>query len=580
MFSSQPLTSAAISKMWGTVLYYLAVVLLIRQLYCWALWVISLVQQAMERSTAPTISIVPPVTPSSTPTPERASKRITPVIDGNPNEIQCYDKGTNAPLGKVAVVTATKLDDIVKRARAAQKQWAETPFSTRRKLLFSLMNYVIKYHREICATSCTECGKTMIDGEFGEILTTLEKLRWTCAQGENVLAEEVRDVGLITAHKRASLCYYPIGVVGAIVSWNYPFHNIVGPMISALFAGNAFIGKVSEYTSFYVSFYESIVRDGLSQLGQSPDLVHFITGFAATGEALVERVDKITFIGSPGVGKKVMEKASKTLTPVLLELGGKDPAIVCDDADLSQVVPILMRGTFQNCGQNCVGLERVLVQEAIYDKLVAQLLEQVKKLSQGPSSISNCKDTGAMTMGTLSVEKIGKLIDETVKAGARLLHGGKAEPGCFFPPTMIVDVTPSMPIARDEVFGPVLVMMKFRSDEEAINMVNDCPYGLGSSVFSSDIPRARRISHRLHTGMCNINDFAINYLCQSLPFGGTKISGFDRFAGVEGLRGNCLLRAKTEDRIPGVKTIIPRVLQYPIKENAVDFVNLDRKSVV
>lgn len=524
------------------------------------------VLHTVERYTAPKIDVpLPKVKFDAAPAPEPLSPQSAPA-----GFIQCYDKGTNVPLGTVKAFSPDEVLDVIKRAREAQKVWALTPFSTRRKLLFSLMDYILAHQREICETACVECGKTMMDGTLGEMLTTFEKLRWTAAHGEEVLAEEVRDVGLMTIHKRAAVNYVPFGVIGAIVSWNYPFHNIYGPMISALFAGNAFVGKVSEYSSFYASYYESIVRDGLRQLGYSPDLVHFVTGFAETGAAIVSNVDKLTFIGSPQVGKIIMRNAAPTLTPVVLELGGKDPAVICDDADFDQVVPVVMRGNFQNCGQNCVGLERIVVQDTIHDKLVAELTKQVQKLTQGPSSREE-RDLGAMTMGKAAIPKIQKLIEDSVAAGATLVCGGKATSDHFFPPTILTNVTPTTPIAQEEVFGPVLVVMKFHTDQEAIDIVNNCPYGLGSSVFSMNIPRAKYIADRLRTGMTNINDFGINYLCQSLPFGGVKLSGFDRFAGREGLRGNCLVRASTTDRIPGVKTVIPPMLQYPISTKAFSF---------
>ncbi|KEG14892.1 aldehyde dehydrogenase [Trypanosoma grayi] len=526
---------------------------------------LAVLQHAVERYTAPAITVPLPETKFDV---KPATESLTP-RSGPPDMIRCYDKGTNTPIGLVKITTPEEVRAAVSRAREAQKSWAKSSFATRRQLLFSLMEYVLKHQSFICETACVECGKTMMDGSLGEMLTTLEKLRWTAAQGEEVLKKEVRDVGLLTIHKRAEVNYVPFGVIGAIVSWNYPFHNIYGPMISALFAGNAFVGKVSEYSSFYASYYQSIVREGLRQLGYSPDLVTFVTGFAETGEALVSSVDKLTFIGSPGVGKIIMRNAAATLTPVVLELGGKDPAVVCDDADLAQVVPIIMRGTYQNCGQNCVGLERVLVQESIHDRLVAELEKKVRTLTQGPAS-QGVYDMGAMTMGEASVKTIQRLIDNSVKAGATVLCGGKAGQN-FFPPTIITNVTPETPIAREEVFGPVLVVMKFKTDEEAVELVNACDYGLGSSVFSRDIARATRIADQLRTGMTNINDFGINYLCQSLPFGGVKISGFDRFAGREGLRGNCVVRASTTDRIPGVKTTIPPILQYPITDAAFSF---------
>lgn len=522
--------------------------------------------QAAERYSAPQIDVPLPqrVFPKN-PDPEPLSP-----FSGREGYIQCYDKGTNTRIGEVRAIPPAEVREIVRQAQVAQQTWGLTPFSTRRKLLFALLDYVLAHQREICETACVECGKTMMDGALGEMLTTLEKLRWTAEKGEEVLQEEVRDVGLMTFHKRASVAYVPFGVMGAIVSWNYPFHNIIGPMISALFAGNAFVGKVSEYSSFYASYYESIVRDGLKQLGYSPHLVSFITGFADTGAELLRTVDKLTFIGSPQVGKIIMRNASETLTPVVLELGGKDPAIILEDADLEQVIPIVMRGNFQNCGQNCVGLERIVVHESLHDKLVDEIVKQVSHLSQGASSDGHY-DLGAMTMGKMAIPKVQQLVEDSVAAGAKLLCGGKATSSCFFPPTVLTNVTPSTPIALEEVFGPVLVVMKFRTDEEAVKMVNACPYGLGSSVFSRDIARAQRVGKQIRSGMYNINDFGINYLCQSLPFGGVKISGFDRFAGREGLRGNCVVRASTTDRIPGVKTTIPPILQYPVSVASFDF---------
>lgn len=528
---------------------------------------LSSLQHTIERWNSPVIDVPLPQTVFNVAT---VSSPLTPHA-GPPGTVQCYDKSFNRPIGVVNVTSPEAVRAAVSRARVAQKEWAKTSFSTRRRLLFSLLDYILKHQTFICQTACVECGKTMIDGYFGEIITTLEKLRWTAAYGEEVLSEEVRETGLLTIHKRAAVNYVPFGVIGAIVSWNYPFHNVYGPMISALFAGNGFVAKVSEYTSYYAAYYQSIVQEGLRRLGQSPDLVAFLVGFAETGEALVSSVDKLTFIGSPAVGKLVMRNAASTLTPVVLELGGKDPAVICEDADLEQVLPIIMRGTFQNSGQNCAGIERVVVHESIHDELVKRLKTMVCALTQGPKSHATY-DVGAMTMGEVSVKKVQMLIDDSVAMGATLVCGGKASRN-FFSPTILTNVTPTMPVAKEEVFGPVLVVMKFKSDDEAVSVVNACEFGLGSSVFSKDVARAKRIADQLRTGMTNINDFGINYLCQSLPFGGVGISGFDRFAGKEGLRANCIVRASTTDRIPWIKTVVPPLLQYPISEASIDFIN-------
>jgi aldehyde dehydrogenase (NAD+) len=537
----------------------------------WWMRVVHFFRCYYERMTAPVaVSELPKAKLDAPP----AAETLSPKSAGA-GKIQCYNKATNASLGVVDAMSKPQLEVIMNKAREAQKKWAQTPFSVRRQLLYSVMNYVIEHQETLCRTGAMEGGKTMVDGTLGEVLTTLEKIQWTCKYGEDVLAAESREVGLVAFHKRAVVSYRPFGVITAIVSWNYPFHNIIGPMISALFAGNAFVGKVSEYTSYYTKFYEGIVRSALKQLGQSEDLVCFVNGFADAGEALVGLADKVTFIGSPQVGKLVMKKASETLTPVVLELGGKDPAVICDDADIDQLVPIVMRGTFQNCGQNCVGLERVVAHYRVYDKLVTIFERKVKELTQGATSDSQIRDCGAMTMGELACAKIQRLVDDAVKKGAKALVGGnKQGDKPFYPPTLLVDVTTEMDLANEEVFGPVLVIMKFQNDDEAADIINSCPYGLGCSVFSADKARAQALGKKLHTGMLNINDFGINYLCQSMPFGGCKVSGFDRFAGIEGLRGNCIVHSSTVDRFPGAATHVPPPMQYPLSPNSFKFTQL------
>eukprot|EP00047_Mylnosiga_fluctuans_P005047 m.238080 g.238080 ORF g.238080 m.238080 type:complete len:605 (+) comp13244_c0_seq1:33-1847(+) len=494
----------------------------------------------------------------------------------DPSRIQCFDKSTGAVLqDSVPSMSEADVKGAVARARAAQQEWVKSSYWQRKQVLLTLLDFVVENQDAICRVASRDTGKTMVDGAFGEILTTCEKIRWVVEHGEAALKPEYRDVGPLTVHKTARVEYQPLGVLAALVSWNYPFHNLLGQIISAIFAGNAIVVKVSEYVTWSSQFYITIVQKILATYGHSPDLVQIVVGFAPTGVALINSgIDKLTFIGSPQVGKLVMAEAAKTLTPVVLELGGKDAAIVCEDCDFNQVVGLTLRGTFQNCGQNCIGLERLVVLEPIYDKFVAVMQERVTRLSQGAPLEGNV-DCGAMTMGARATKEIQALVEASVRQGARLLAGGHAVTrngkGTFFEPTLLVDVTPEMDIARNEVFGPVMVILKAKNDADAQRIVNASEYGLGSSVFSLNYARAERIAAGIRAGMCNINDFGINYLCQSLPFGGVKISGFDRFAGVEGLRGCCLLRAVTSDRFPLVRTTIPGPLQYPIKTGGAAF---------
>ncbi|TPX38320.1 hypothetical protein SmJEL517_g00308 [Synchytrium microbalum] len=494
--------------------------------------------------------------------------------------IICYDPATGQKLGERRAMTPTEILETVARARQAQREYAKTTFKKRRAILTTLLDWVVENQELVCRVTARDSGKTIVDASFGELLTTCEKLRWTIANGETVLAPEYRGGGgLVVAHKSARVEYTPIGVMGCIVSWNYPCHNVLGPIISALMAGNACVVKASEHVAWSSAYWQSIVRTVLRKHGIDDALVAIVNGWSDAGEALIGCADKITFIGSPGVGKLVMRKASETITPVVLELGGKDAAVICEDCDFDQVVQIAMRGTFQNCGQNCIGLERLVVHAKIYDKFVNEMERRISGLIQGPPlSSTKAVDCGAMTMSQAS-KNIQHLVDDAVKSGARLLVGGKPykcpsyPSGQYFTPTLLVDVTPDMKIAKEEVFGPVAVVMKFKNDADAIRIVNACPFGLGSSVFTLNYSRGEKIAAALRTGMANVNDFGINYLCQSLPFGGVGISGIDRFAGVEGLRGNCHIRAITSDyyRYFGVRTGIPPLLQYPLSKTSDEF---------
>ncbi|KAJ2882396.1 Meiotic Sister-Chromatid recombination aldehyde dehydrogenase, partial [Coemansia aciculifera] len=307
------------------------------------------------------------------------------LFDGRPDLIQCFDPATGRSLGQVPATTVEQLNDKLKRARVAQRVWAQTTFEQRRQVLRTLNEFVLKHQREICQVACRDSGKTLIDATLGEVLTTNAKLQWTIKNGENALKDDQRDPGFMMMYKRAKVVYQPRGVVAALVSWNYPFHNTVGPVISALFSGNAIVVKASEHVAWSMAYWEQMVKRALNVCGHDPELVQFVTGFADIGNALTSSplVDHITFIGSPEVGKLVMRSASANLTPVTLELGGKDCAIVFADADMAQCIPVLMRGVIQNASQNCIGIERILVQEGAYDMFVAEMERRIKSVRLG-----------------------------------------------------------------------------------------------------------------------------------------------------------------------------------------------------
>jgi acyl-CoA reductase-like NAD-dependent aldehyde dehydrogenase len=347
-------------------------------------------------------------------------------------------------------------------------------------------------------------------------------------------------------------------------------------IISGIFSGNAVVGKVSEHTSWSAEYFGRIVQKALQVHGHDPNLVQTVTGFGEAGVALVDDplVDKIIFTGSPAVGRKVMEGASKHPKPVILELGGKDAMVFLEDVKFKNVLPWAMRGCFQNCGQNCVGVERLFVYESIHDSFLEAVRPLVANLRQGVP-LATCGESGDVDCAAMVTEEqidlIQSLIDDAVKKGATLHCGGKRNMklnGQFYEPTLISGITPEMRISQEEVFGPVMCVIKVPNDDddECVRLVNDSPFGLGSSVYCGNQARGVKIGRQFRTGMFTVNDFGVNYLVQSLPFGGVKDSGFDRFAGVEGLRACCLERSIVEDRIPGVRTQIPAPIDYPMSK--------------
>ncbi|KAG6664186.1 aldehyde dehydrogenase 22A1 isoform X1 [Carya illinoinensis] len=491
-------------------------------------------------------------------------------------KVQCYEPATMKYLGYFPALTPAEVEERVAHARKAQKVWAKSSFKQRRQFLRILLNYIIKHQQLICEVSSRDTGKTMVDASLGEIMTTCEKITWLLSEGERWLKPEYRSSGRSMFYKKSKVEFHPLGVIGAIVSWNYPFHNIFNPMLAAVFSGNSIVIKVSEHASWSGCFYFQIIQSALAAVGAPENLVEVITGFAETGEALVSSVDKVIFVGSPGVGKMIMRNAAETLIPVTLELGGKDAFIVCEDVDVNHVAHIAVRAALQSSGQNCAGAERFYVHREIYSSFVSEVAKIVKSVSAGPP-LAGKYDMGGICLQEHS-EKLESLVNDALEKGAEIFARGsfgnisEGAVDQFFLPTVIVKVNHTMKLMQEEAFGPIMPIMKFSTDEEAVMLANDSKYGLGCAVFSGSQGRAREIASQIHCGVAAINDFASNYMCQSLPFGGVKHSGFGRFAGAEGLRACCLVKSVVEDRWwPFIKTKIPKPIQYPIAENGFEF---------
>lgn len=468
------------------------------------------------------------------------------------SSIDCFDPANRRHLGQVAVDSPEAVLRAVERARAAQRVWGRASLATRKQVLRQLLDFILEHADEICNEVVADSGKTRENAMLGEIWPVCEKLRWTIRNAEKHLRPERVSSGLML-HKKAVIEFHPLGVIGVICPWNYPFQNILGPAIPALMAGNAVVIKVSEWSAWSSLYFQKIFDQVLSAAGFSPDLVKIVNGYAATGKALVSSgVDSLVFTGSVENGRRVLVESARNLTPVILELGGKDAMIVCDDADLDQSVHAALNGVFINAGQNCMSAERLLVFDNVFDEFRDRVVALTKNLSQGESSEEKLVDVGAI-VSPIQLDLIERMVDEAVAGGARVLVGGKralSERGQYFEPTILTDVTPAMAIMQEELFGPVMILHRVRDEEEAVRVANGTRFGLSSTVMSRDPKRAKRIAEQIVAGSTCINDFGLCYMVQDLPFGGTKSSGIGRLNGRDGLRACTNIKATLSDRLP------------------------------
>ena len=466
--------------------------------------------------------------------------------------IECTEPATGRWLGEIPVTSPAEVAACVARAREAQKSWRAAPVREREKVLAHILDHLLQHADELCEVVARDAGKTRENAMLGEIWPVAEKLRWTLSQGAKHIAPEKVSAGLL-AHKKATIYYEPVGVVGVICPWNYPLQNVLGPAIPALLAGNAVVAKVSEWTAWSSTRIQAIFDEAFTAVGYPKALVQIINGYAETGRALIDaNVDRIVFTGSVDNGKAVMAASAAHVTDCILELGGKDAMIVCDDADLEQAAHAALAGVFIHCGQNCLAAERLLVFDSIFDTFRDRVVEMTRGLAQGAPLDGSPVDVAAI-VSPLQLDRIEALVDAAVADGATVLVGGKRaqlDKGQFFEPTILTDVTPKMRIANEELFGPVMLLMRVQNEQDAIDLTNATPFGLGCTVLTRDRGRAKRIAEAVDVGNVSINDFAMTYMANDLPFGGTKKSGVGRLNGREGLRAFTNTKSVLDDRWP------------------------------
>lgn len=449
---------------------------------------------------------------------------------------------TDSVVGEVRWTDRADVPRMVAGLRSAQQEWAARGPKSRAKVLARYAVWLGEHREEIESLLIKETGKSAVDAAQ-EVPLIIMVISYYIKTMEKALAPESRPASLpFLAIKKITVHYRPRPVVGVIAPWNYPVANLLMDTVGALAAGCSVLLKPSERTPLTA---ELLLRGWIDS--GAPDVMSIVQGGRAAVEAVVDNSDYIQFTGSSATGAKVMERAARRLTPVSLELGGKDPMLVLDDADIELAAHAAVWGAMFNAGQTCVSVERVYVLAAVYDQFVAAVVRDVEKLSMGAG---DGHDFGAMIdESQLAVTE--RHVADALAKGATAATGGRRAPGpgSFYLPTVLVDVDHSMACMTEETFGPTLPIMKVASVDEAIRLANDSPYGLSAAVFSADVARAEAVAVQLDCGAVNINDVISNLMCTTAPMGGWKTSGMGaRFGGAEGLRKFCRQEAVVAPR--------------------------------
>ncbi|MFI7573665.1 aldehyde dehydrogenase family protein [Micromonospora sp. NPDC049497] len=474
----------------------------------------------------------------------------TPVIEDG--RLVSTSPATGAEAGRLPAATAADVERAVARAREAAGWWAGLGFAARRERLLRWRGLLARRIEELAELVHLEGGKPVADA-IVEIVTAVEHVDWAARNARRVLGPRRVRSRLVLAEFSAHLEYQPYGVVGVIGPWNYPVFTPIGSAAYALAAGNTVVLKPSEYTPAVGQW----LVDTFAEVVPEQPVFTAVHGLGDVGAALCRSgVDKVAFTGSTATAKKVMAACAESLTPVLLEAGGKDAMIVDSDADLDAAADACVWGALTNAGQTCIGIERVYAVAPVFDTFVDKVVERAGRLTVGAEGA----DIGPITMPS-QLDVIRRHIDDALARGGRAVLGGadSVQPP-YVRPTVLVDVPEDAAAVREETFGPTLTINRVRDADEAVARTNAVPYGLGASVFGRR--RAVTIARRMRSGMASVNSALTFAGMSTLPFGGVGDSGFGRIHGEDGLRefgrpkaitrrrARSLLPAMTFDRTP------------------------------
>jgi acyl-CoA reductase-like NAD-dependent aldehyde dehydrogenase len=458
-------------------------------------------------------------------------------------KLTAISPATGKIIGEIEETPISKIPLIYEQARTAFTKWSELSIADRVAYLKKLKKIMLEELENITAVISEDTGKVKTEALTADLMPTLDAIGHIAKHAESVLKRKRVKTPLLLFGKKSFIEYIPRGVVLVISPWNYPFQLAMVPVLSALAAGNTVILKPSEVTPLVGKCMEDL----FSKAGFPDGVVQVAHGGKEIGAALTkEKPDYIFFTGSVRTGKIIQEQAAKDLIPTTLELGGKDPMIVFADANLERAAKGAVWAAFTNSGQVCMSAERVYVERSVFRKFVELVKKEVEALRHG---IGEDDDIGSMTFPAQR-EIVREQLEEALAAGA-VIETGKPpsewDDGMFLPLTVVSNVQQRMKIIQEETFGPLLPVIPFDSEEEAVKLANDTEYGLNASVWSGDMTKARRVASKLISGSVVINDVIINFVNHGLPFGGAKQSGIGRYHGDAGLQIFCHEKAVVED---------------------------------
>ncbi len=464
------------------------------------------------------------------------------------------DPATGEVLREFDCASDQQVDDAVARASKAQAAWAELSIRKRIAILRHFQHLLNENKSEIAKLISREAGKPYVEALTTEVVVVLDSARFYIDHAYQLLRDEPLSHGsLAMKTKSGHLLRQPYGVIGIISPWNYPFSIPATESLAALVAGNAVVVKPSEFTSLVALELANLFH----RAGVPEEVFQVIVGDGATGAALIKSdIDKLIFTGSIATGKQIAQIAAARLLPVLLELGGKDPMIVLEDADIDVASSGAIWGAFVNAGQTCLSVERCYVHRNIYDHFVETCVRKTKQLRVGNGNDSHT-DVGPM-IHDRQLRMVEQHVNEARELGAHIMTGGKRLPELgpnFYVPTVLADVTHEMQIMRDETFGPVLPIMPFDSEDEAVRLANDSEYGLSASIWTRDRSRGEALARSINAGIVMVNDAVSCFGISEAPHGGIKSSGIGRTHGRFGLEEMVRTKYVASDRLPNMKKI-------------------------